>query len=304
MVLCEILNEIIYGNRHNDFLASVRGSLGFENHKENMTTLLRELKRHNSPAEILNYKPSDIMYSDEMKLKILQFMYELSRNDTKTIFKEKSLEGENYSLDFESGVYDPRRANPGRNGPNANLPRAENLYRSQSPNHGDTHSLEFSDEKHPMTTSSGLAQNFEAGNDKRQGSSSLKPIKPKRSWGRGGTNPSTQTNVYSPRAIPDKDLNDFQAEEPNRDGMTLDNKDFDARPNRINSTSTSANKNPNKRAPKPPKGGSSTKKNPIGQSQTSKKRFTNSGQNSLVPIGDQPCDKQISPDRVFPESDS
>jgi hypothetical protein len=105
-----------------------------------MATLLRELKRHNAPAEILNYKASDIMCSDEMKLKILQFMYELSRNDTKTIFKEKSLEGENYSLDFESGVYDPRRANPGRNGPNANLLRAENLYRSQSPNHGDTHS--------------------------------------------------------------------------------------------------------------------------------------------------------------------
>jgi hypothetical protein len=66
-------------------------------------------------------------------------------------------------------------------------------------------------------------------------------------------------------------LSDFQAEELNRDGMTLDNKDFDARPNRINSTSTSANKNLNKRAPKPPKGGSSTKKNSIGQSQTSKK---------------------------------
>lgn len=67
------------------------------------------------------------MHSDEAKLKILQFLYELSRNDTQTIKVDRQIEDSsdnNSEIEFRRGGTQLRCSSS---------EQGHNLYRSQSP---------------------------------------------------------------------------------------------------------------------------------------------------------------------------
>ena len=225
----------------------VAGSIGFENHKMNMNVLLNELKRFNPPDEVFDYKPSDIMYSDEVKLKILEFMYEISRNDTKTV-KEKPEEMfddqyTNDQLDFDQEM---RRDRNNKN--------QQYHVRSESPNTEKLNQTGYSETK---------AKN------EREGSTSVKPIKPKRAWGNANLalsnlNSKPITNIYSPK-------NQQQnIQENDIETNTIDNRKMTNERNALLTSQTSSVKKPSK----PPV---------AKQNVSSAKKFSNN-KDQLVPM--------------------
>ena len=240
----------------------VKSSFGFENHKENMLILINELKKYNPPDFIVEYQPSFIMHSDEAKLKILQFLYELSRNDTQTIKVDRQIEDSsdnNSEIEFRRGGTQLRCSSS---------EQGHNLYRSQS----------------PCVNSDQYTQNKEDLNNMREGSSSIKPLKPKRAWkGNIGQNLKSAGDQFH-QNYPQINIENAK-DVPNYPNLKID----EDRP--IDRSKIISAKKP----AKPPKGDFSSNKKTANISNP--KKFRNSGDKQLSPVDHEDPNALTSPPR-------